>query len=236
MVEAACETILITGETGTGKEVVAREIHFQAASPEDPFIAVSCPALPESLVESELFGHAKGAFTGATEDRIGYFEMANGSTIFLDEVGDLSLAAQAKILRVLETRTVCRVGGSEDTAVQIRVIAATNAPLEDYVATGQFRRDLYYRLNAYTICLAPLRERREDILPLAEYFLTTYAAQESSAGRLLGGCEGQALGLRLPWQRSRAPLPGGAGRDPVPVGPDPQRTRSLAGRASGSGR
>ena len=230
-VEAACETILITGETGTGKEVVAREIHFQAATPEDPFIAVSCPAMPDSLVESELFGHVKGAFTGATEDRVGYFEMADGSTILLDEAGDLSLAAQAKILRVLETRTLRRVGGSEEIAVQVRVIAATNAPLEDYVATGQFRRDLFYRLNAYTIRLAPLRERREDILPLAEHFLAAYAGPRNLP---LDGfstrCHRQALGVRLPRQRPRTPLPGGAGRHLVPVRPDPCRTRPAAGR------
>ena len=176
MVEAACETILITGETGTGKEVVAREIHFQAAPPEDPFIAVSCPAMPDSLVESELFGHVKGAFTGATEDRIGYFEMANGSTILLDEAGDLSLAAQAEDPPRAGDPQLRRVGGSEEIAVQVRVIAATNAPLEDYVAAGKFRQDLFYRLNAYTIRLAPLRDRREDILPLAEHFLAAYAA------------------------------------------------------------
>jgi DNA-binding NtrC family response regulator len=175
-VEARCETILITGETGTGKEVTARQIHFQTASPEDPFIAVSCPAMPDSLVESELFGHVKGAFTGATEDRMGYFEMANGSTILLDEAGDLSPLAQVKILRVLETRTLRRVGGSEEIALAVRVIAATNAPLEEYVAAGKFRRDLFYRLNAFTIRLVPLRERREDILPLAEHFLAAYAA------------------------------------------------------------
>jgi len=178
-VEAGCDTILLTGETGTGKEVVAREIHFQAGSDESPFIAVSCPALPESLVESELFGHAKGAFTGATENRAGYFELADGGTLFLDEIVDLSVSAQAKFLRVLETRTLRRVGGTKESSVNVRVIAATNTPLEELIKEGKFRRDLFYRLNVYSIHLLPLRERREDILPLAEHFLLTYATSRS---------------------------------------------------------
>jgi len=176
-VEADCQTILITGETGTGKEVVARAIHFQACSETDPLIAVSCPAFPDSLVESELFGHVRGAFTGATEDRAGCFELADGSTVFLDEIGDLSPAAQAKLLRVLETRKLRRVGASEEISVDVRVIAATNAPLDQMVAAKKFRRDLLYRLNVYPIHLPPLRERREDIRPLAEHFLAGYVAQ-----------------------------------------------------------
>ena len=142
-VEAKCETILITGETGTGKEVVAREIHFQGSSDDRPFIAVSCPALLDSLVESELFGHVKGSFTGATGDRAGYFELSDEGTLFLDEVADLSSATQAALLRVLETRTLRRVGGAKEISVDIRVIAATNAPLEFYVDKGKFRRDLF---------------------------------------------------------------------------------------------
>ena len=179
VVEAGCETILITGETGTGKEVTAREIHFQASSPGDPFIAVSCATLTDSLVESELFGHVKGSFTGATEDRMGCFELADGSTLLLDEAGDLSLSAQAKILRVMETRTLRRVGGSEEITVNLRVIAATNSPLEERVESGSFRRDLFHRLNVYAIHLSPLSERREDILPLAEHFLADYTAPRS---------------------------------------------------------
>ena len=175
-VEAGCQTIVVTGETGTGKEVVSRELHFQASSGDSPFIAVSCPALPDSLIESELFGHVKGAFTGATEHRAGYFELADGGTIFLDEIGDLSPAAQLALLRVLETRTLRRVGGSEEVQIDVRVIAATNAPLEELVNSGEFRRDLFYRLNVYTIRLRPLRERQDDILPLAEHFLSAYAA------------------------------------------------------------
>ena len=176
-VEAGCETILITGESGTGKEVVAREIHFQASSPRDPLIAVSCAAFTDSLVESELFGHVKGSFTGATEDRMGCFELADGSTLLLDEAGDLSLSAQAKLLRVLETRTLRRVGGSKEITVNVRVIAATNSPLEERVRAGSFRRDLFHRLKVYSIHLTPLRERREDILPLAEHFLVRYAVR-----------------------------------------------------------
>lgn len=174
-VDASCETILITGETGTGKEVVAREIHFQASSDESPFIAVSCPALPESLVESELFGHTRGAFTGATTDRMGSFEMANGGTLFLDEIADLSAAAQAKLLRVLETRTLRRIGGAKEISLNVRVISATNTPLEELVKARKFRSDLFYRLNVYSIHILPLRERREDVFPLAEHFLSIYS-------------------------------------------------------------
>lgn len=174
-VGAGCDTILITGETGTGKEVAAREIHHQAASDESPFIAVSCPALPESLLESELFGHVKGAFTGATQDKAGYFEIADGGTLFLDEVADLSPSAQAALLRVIETREVRRVGGSQEIKVQVRLIAASNAQLEKLVERRKFRPDLFYRLNGFTIHLLPLRERSKDILPLAEHFLSTYA-------------------------------------------------------------
>jgi len=174
-VDANCETILITGETGAGKEVVAREIHFLAGSDESPFIAVSCPALPESLVESELFGHTKGAFTGATTDRIGSFEMANGGTLFLDEIADLSAAAQAKLLRVLETRMLRRIGGAKEISLNVRVISATNTPLEELVKAQKFRSDLFYRLNVYSIHILPLRDRRDDIFPLAEHFLSIYS-------------------------------------------------------------
>jgi len=173
-VEAKCETLLILGETGTGKEIVAREIHFMGGNDERPFIPVNCPALPESLVESELFGHVKGSFTGATMDRAGYFELADGGTLFLDEIADLSPAAQAKILRVLETRKLRRVGGSKEINLNIQVIAATNSNLGELVDKQRFRKDLFYRLNVFTIKLLPLRERRSDIIPLAEHFLSTY--------------------------------------------------------------
>lgn len=174
-VEAEVETVLITGETGTGKEVVARELHFHHGTPDAPFIAVNCPALPAELVESELFGHTKGAFTGATSNRAGYFEMADGGTIFLDEIADLSASAQAKMLRVLEDRKVRRIGSDREVDVNVRVVAATNVPMEELIAEKRFRQDLYYRLNLFTIHLTPLRERPADILPLAEHFIGLYA-------------------------------------------------------------
>ncbi len=173
-VEADCETILITGGTGTGKELVAREVHFSGKKEGSPFIAVSCPALPETLVESELFGHVKGAFTGATVDRPGYFELADGGTLLLDEVADLSHGAQAKLLRALETRKIRRVGGSKEIDVNVQVVAATNTPLDELVKSGRFRQDLYYRLNVFTIDIPPLRKRPEDIIPLAEHFLKAF--------------------------------------------------------------
>jgi DNA-binding NtrC family response regulator len=190
--EADCDTILISGETGSGKEVAAREIHFLAEQADSPFIAVSCPALPDSLVESELFGHVKGAYTGATEDRAGYFELADGGTLFLDEVAELSARTQAKLLRVLETRTVRRVGGSKERAVKLRVIAATNVSLEECVRAQKFRRDLYYRLNVYSINMQPLRKRREDIMLLAEHFLNGF---EASKGMRFEGFSPEARAL-----------------------------------------
>jgi DNA-binding NtrC family response regulator len=175
IVEEECDTVLITGETGTGKEVVARQIHSALGDGESPFIAVSCPALTDSLVESELFGHTKGSFTGANIDRSGYFELADGGTLFLDEVGDLSPSIQAVLLRVLETRSFRRIGADQEIRVRLRVIAATNVELQTAVDQGTFRRDLFYRLNVYPISLSPLRERRSDIIPLAHHFLATYA-------------------------------------------------------------
>ncbi len=174
-VRAECDTILITGETGTGKEVVAREIHSQYGGRHAPFIAVSCPAIPDTLLEGELFGREQGAFTDASESRAGCFELADKGILFLDEVADLSLSAQAKLLRALETRTIRRIGGNRDTRVDLRVVAATNLDLTQLIEKKQFRRDLFYRLNVYSIHLQPLRERRKDILPLAEHFLTQYA-------------------------------------------------------------
>ena len=193
-VESRVETVLMVGETGTGKEVAAREIHFQSSRGENPFIAVNCPALPESLVESELFGHVKGAFTGATVERAGYFEMANGGTLFLDEIGDLSLPVQAKLLRVLETRSLRRIGGSREIAVKVRIIAATNTPLETLVKEGTFRRDLLYRLNIFPIHIQPLRTRKEDIPPLAEHFLTLYSKR---SGKKVSGIKPEAMKLLL---------------------------------------
>ena len=164
-------TVLIQGESGTGKELIARAIHQQSNRCEGPFVAVNCGAIPLSLMESELFGHEKGAFTDAKETKAGTFEQAHGGTIFLDEVGELPLDAQVKLLRVLEEKTVTRVGGRKAIAVDIRVVAATNRKLDEDVEQGRFRNDLMYRLNVFTITLPPLRKRKEDIPLLVDYFI-----------------------------------------------------------------
>jgi len=164
-------TVLIQGESGTGKELIAKAIHYNSRRLGKPFVALNCAAIPKELLESELFGHEKGAFTGATDRKPGKFEQANGGTIFLDEIGDMPLALQAKILRVLQEREVVRTGGSQSLSVDVRVIAATNQNLEEMVRRREFREDLFYRLNVVPILLPPLRERSEDIALLADYFL-----------------------------------------------------------------
>jgi aliphatic sulfonates family ABC transporter substrate-binding protein len=170
-------TVLITGETGVGKEIVARHVHDSSARARAPFVAVNCGALTLSLLESELFGHEKGAFTGAVTSKGGWFEAAHGGTLFLDEIGDLPLAAQVKLLRVLQEREVVRIGSRRPIAVDVRLIAATNASLERAVADGTFREDLYYRLNVAQLAIAPLRERPVDVIPLARHFLAAYASR-----------------------------------------------------------
>ena len=165
-------TVLITGESGTGKELVARAIYSHSQRSSQPYLAINCAAIPENLLESELFGHEKGAFTGANTQRIGKFEQCDGGTIFLDEIGDMTLATQTKILRVLQNGTFERVGGNQPVKVDVRVIAATNKPLEKAVEEGDFREDLFYRLNVVRIQLPALRERREDIPQLVSYFLS----------------------------------------------------------------
>ncbi len=169
--------VLITGETGTGKEVIARELHRRLRGMDAPFVVVNCPALPENLVESELFGHMKGAFTGADQDKPGAFELASGGTLFLDELGDLAVAAQAKLLRTLESRQLRRLGGQRELTIDVTVIAATNQNLESLVHSGAFRRDLLYRLNIYQLRLPALRERVSDIPELAQHFLIFFSAR-----------------------------------------------------------
>lgn len=172
-----CQNILITGETGTGKEVAAHSYHLLAHGRSNPFIAVNCPALPETLIESELFGHVRGSFTGATSDRLGAFELANDGTLFLDEISDLSPAAQAKLLRALETRKIRRVGAEKERQVNVTVVAASNQELEKLVKEKNFRKDLFFRLNVFRIKIKPLRDRQEDIIPLARHFLEKYCFQ-----------------------------------------------------------
>ncbi|HEX8852989.1 MAG TPA: sigma-54 dependent transcriptional regulator, partial [Pyrinomonadaceae bacterium] len=168
-------TVLITGENGTGKEVLARAIHEESGRRDRPFVAVSCAALPESLIESELFGHVKGAFTDAKSDRVGRFELADGGTLFLDEIANIPVTHQAKLLRVVETGEFERVGSSKTRRVDVRILSATNADLREEVAAGKFRQDLLFRLNTVEIALPPLRERQTDIPLLALYFLDAHA-------------------------------------------------------------
>ena len=170
-------SVLVLGESGTGKEKIAHSIHDLSARKANPVVTVNCAALPHSLIESELFGHERGAFTGANSARIGKFEQANGGTIFLDEIGELPLDSQVKLLRVLQEREIERLGGDKTIKVNVRIVTATNRSLEKEVAEGRFRLDLYYRLNVFPIQLPPLRERKEDIEELALYFLKKYAAK-----------------------------------------------------------
>jgi two-component system nitrogen regulation response regulator NtrX len=177
--------VLITGENGTGKELVARAIHSQSPRVKGPFVEVNCAAIPGELIESELFGHIKGSFTGAIADRAGKFEQADRGTIFLDEIGDMSLAAQAKVLRVLQDGVVTRIGGAKPVSVDVRVLAATNKTLEEEIAEGRFREDLYYRLNVVPVHVPPLRERREDVPLIAQHFVNVLSEREGMAPRVL---------------------------------------------------
>jgi DNA-binding NtrC family response regulator len=180
-VAGAEASVLITGENGTGKEVVARNLHLQGPRASMPFVTVNCAAIPDELIESELFGHEKGSFTGASERRIGHFEAADGGTLFLDEIGDMPLEAQAKVLRALENHEVTRVGASETVPVDIRVLAATNADLASAVEAKTFRVDLFYRLNVVPLVVPPLRDHREDIPLLSRHFLEASAARQGRA-------------------------------------------------------
>jgi two-component system response regulator PilR (NtrC family) len=183
-------SVLLIGESGTGKELAARALHELSGRAENEFVAVNCGAIPESLIESEFFGHVKGAFTGANTDRPGLFEAAHGGTIFLDEIGELPVAMQVKLLRVLQERKVKRVGGTQEKEVDVRVVAATNRDLEAEVEKGAFRQDLFYRLNVIQLRLPPLRERREDLALLVDHFLRKFSAEH---GRPLSGIDPDAM-------------------------------------------
>ena len=174
-VAASTVNVLISGESGTGKELVAKAIHFNSARRNMPFVAVNCGAIPETLMESEFFGHKKGSFTGAVSDRAGLFEQAEGGTLFLDEIGEVPIQLQAKLLRVLQERRFRRIGGTEESSADVRVIAASNRDLQEQVREGQFREDLYYRVNVVQVQLPPLRDRPEDIPPLVEHFYRKFA-------------------------------------------------------------
>jgi two-component system response regulator FlrC len=192
-------SILVTGESGVGKEVMARYVHARSSRAKDPFISVNCAAIPENLLESELFGHEKGAFTGAIARRIGKFEEANGGTLLLDEISEMDTRLQAKLLRALQERVVDRVGGTKPVNVDIRVIATSNRDLQDEVKQGNFREDLLYRLNVVNLKIPPLRERKEDILALAEHFIRKYADANAVSPRPLGS-DAQGLLLRHVWR------------------------------------
>jgi two-component system nitrogen regulation response regulator NtrX len=190
--------VLIYGESGTGKELVARALHAASLRRNGPFVEVNCAAIPEELIESELFGHVKGSFTGATEDKIGKFQKADGGTLFLDEIGDMSLRTQSKVLRVLEEQRFEPVGSNQTVNVDVRVIAATNKNLEQEIARGAFRQDLFYRLNVIPFYVPPLRDRKEDIAILARHFLNEFSSAYGKKTRELGDTAKDIL-LRYPW-------------------------------------
>jgi DNA-binding NtrC family response regulator len=185
MVAGKKSTCLICGESGTGKELIARAIHFNSDRSTKPFVVVNCAALPDTLIESEVFGYEKGAFTNAFQKKIGHFESAHEGTLFLDEIGELSLGTQAKFLRAIETETFTRLGGTEESKVDVRVIAATNRDLDKQTQTGRFRTDLFYRLNVVSLYIPPLRERRDDIPPLLDHFLKLKAEEHSIPPKVL---------------------------------------------------
>jgi two-component system, NtrC family, response regulator AtoC len=185
MVAAKKSTVLITGESGTGKELIARAIHYNSDRRSKPFVVVNCAALPDTLIESELFGYEKGAFTNASQKKVGRFELAHGGTLFLDEIGELNLGTQAKFLRAIEQETFTRLGGTDEIKVDVRVIAASNRDLETMAKAGEFRPDLFYRLNVVSLYLPPLRERPEDIALLLDHFLRLKAQEHSMAPKSL---------------------------------------------------
>src|SRR5205807_5978392 len=209
--------VLITGESGSGKELVARELHRLGANPAGPFVALNAGALPENLVEDELFGHERGAFTGANALRKGAFEASSGGTLFLDEIGELPRAAQAKLLRVIEQRQVARLGGNRTIAVNARVVAATNRDLNAEIAAGRFREDLYYRLNVHSVSVPPLRDRRSDIPALVDHLLASTCARFGMRAKRLDPAALERL-MKHEWRRNNArALPNLGERTPTPA-------------------
>ena len=197
-------TVLLIGETGTGKELFARGIHYASAAADEPFVAINCAAIPESLLESELFGHERGAFTGAHARKQGLLELAGSGTLFLDEVHHLPRMLQPKLLRALESRAVRRLGGFEEFAIECRIVAAASPLLEQVVASGEFREDLYYRLNVFSITLPPLRERLEDVEVIARHFLGEETREHQQPKRVLRRRDRRAARASLAGQRARA--------------------------------
>ena len=211
--------VLIYGESGTGKELVAHAIHAMSPRAAEPFVEVNCAAIPEELIESELFGHSKGSFAGAHEDKVGKFQKADGGTLFLDEVGDMSLRTQAKVLRALDEQRFEPVGAAEFVQVDVRVVAATNKNLEEEIERGNFREDLFYRLNVIPFYVPPLRERREDIPLLADHFLREFTTAYGRKPKELTPEAYEVLtGVSLAGQRARAEEPDRADRDPESAG------------------
>ena len=203
-VSASDSTVLILGESGTGKELIATTIHYQSRRKDKPLIKVNCAALSETLIESELFGHEKGAFTGAIRRKPGRFELANGGTIFLDEIGDIPLSTQTKLLRVIQEKTFERVGGTDTLNIDVRLLAATNKNLEEEVKAGRFREDLYYRLNVIPLVIPPLRERREDIPELVDFALNKCRSRTYENSALFKGRSECSHAVRLPGECQRA--------------------------------
>ena len=230
-------TVLIAGESGTGKELVARAIHFNSARKDRPFVALNCGALSETLLDSELFGHVRGAFTGADTNKKGLIEVAEKGTIFLDEIGEMSPMVQVKLLRVLQERKFRRLGGTDEVDADIRIIAATNRDLSKMVAEGQFREDLFYRINVIPLRLPPLRERRDDIPALAEHFVAPVRQADGEADhRHLGRGDAAPAGLRLARQHPRAGERDGAGGGARADADDPAREPAGAGAGASTTR
>ena len=214
-------TILLEGENGTGKDLVAKTLHYQSVRQAEPFIAINCAAIPETLLESELFGYEKGAFTDARSQKRGIFELADKGTLFLDEIGEIPLMLQAKLLRVLEEQTFRRLGGLKDIQLDLRVVAATNKNLREAVKEGAFRQDLYFRLNVIQILIPPLRDRPDDILPLTQFLHRALQPQVQAQHRRRQRRRGQAAaGARLAGQRPRTAQRHRAGHDPGGIGAD----------------